>query len=98
MKRRRLRGDLIETFKIIKQIDRVDSEFFFKKSITPFLRGHPYKLFKPRVLTRNRLHSFSVRVVEAWNKLPCNVVIAGSVKTFKQRLDQCWGRIFPGLI
>ena len=98
MKRRRLRGDLIETFKIIKQIDKVDPEFFFQSSLTPSLRGHPYKLFKPRVLTRNRLHSFSVRVVEAWNKLPCNVVTADSVTTFKQRLDKCWMRIFPGII
>jgi hypothetical protein len=98
MRRRRLRGDLIEAFKIIKQIDKVDSEYFFQRSHTGNLRGNPYKLYKPRVLTRNRLFSFSIRVISPWNKLPAEVVTAKDVTQFKNMLDKCWSQLFPDYI
>ena len=46
LKTRRLRGDLIEVFKIIKGFDKVDYLKFFHLSTTG-LRGHNLKLFKP---------------------------------------------------
>ena len=42
---RRKRGDLIQTFKILKKFDNVNSTVWFKSSSTG-LRGHEYKLFK----------------------------------------------------
>ena len=44
---RRQHGDLIETFKILKQYLNIDSNKFFTLS-TSNLRGHDYKLFKRR--------------------------------------------------
>ena len=43
---RRLRGDLIEVFKIVKGVDNVDFRNFFHLS-TAGLRGHSLKTFKP---------------------------------------------------
>ena len=43
---RRLRGDLIKVFKIVKGFDNVDFRNFFHLS-TKGLRGHSLKIFKP---------------------------------------------------
>jgi hypothetical protein len=95
LRRRRLRGDLIETFKIVKQISRVDPNYFFTRSRTSQLRGHNFKLYKPRFRTRGRQFSFSNRVITPWNSLPAYVVNANNVKEFKNRLDRCWSVTFP---
>ena len=83
---RRLRGDLIETFKLIRGFTDMDPGDFFEFSTTG-LRGHNYKLFKPRVLTDVGKFAFSNRVVDHWNSLSYDVVNAGSVNSFKNRLD-----------
>ena len=45
--KRRIRGDLIETFKILKHIDEVYSSFFSSKATSEHkTRGHPMKFFK----------------------------------------------------
>src|SRR5664279_4288293 len=46
LERRRRRGDLIETLKILKQFDNVNPDQFFERSTTTNLRGHKLKLFK----------------------------------------------------
>ena len=47
LEQRRLRGDMIETFKILHGLDKIDADRFFKFSSTTETRG-PYnmKLFK----------------------------------------------------
>jgi len=45
---RRLRGDLIEVFKILKGFDNVNYTDFFTLSNTG-LRGHEVQLYKPHV-------------------------------------------------
>ena len=66
LEKRRIRGDLIETFKILKEIDKVKaSDFFTKARATHSTRGHPLKLFKP-ALTKNlncRRNFFTMRVI-----------------------------------
>ena len=42
----RVRGDLIEVFKIIKGFEDVDSNTFFKIASSTNLRGHSLKLYK----------------------------------------------------
>ena len=45
LERRRIRGDLIETFKILTGIEKVDMEQFFELSDTGYnLRGHSKRL------------------------------------------------------
>jgi len=70
MIRRRLRGDLIETFKILSGKECVHwSQFFDLADVTSGLRGHSLKLFNPRCSTTVRQNLFSLRVINEWNKL-----------------------------
>ena len=91
LEQRRLRGDLIETYKILTGKERVNPEIFFTQAVTTGrLRGHHLKLFVPRCRTNVRKQFFSVRVVSQWNGLPATVVEAESVNSFKNRLDEHW--------
>lgn len=82
---RRLRGDLIQTFKFIHGYEKVDNLFTFTASST---RGHSLKLNKVRTNTTIRSNFFSIRVVNAWNSLPEKAVQARSVNSFKNHLDK----------
>jgi ribonucleases P/MRP protein subunit RPP40 len=83
---RRLRGDLIQVFKIVKGFDDVNMSIFFDFSTT-HLRGHSYKLFKPRVSSDCGKFSFGARVVDEWNLLTEDIVSCNTVELFKNRLD-----------
>jgi hypothetical protein len=71
LERRRLRGDLIETFKILKGLDKVNAEQFFSINATGRTRGHSMKLFKSGMKKGLlcRKHFFSQRVINEWNGL-----------------------------
>jgi hypothetical protein len=90
---RHIRGDLIQVFKLIKGIDRVDFNKFFQLSDTDRTRGHKYKIIKNRSRLEIRKQFFSQRVVNTWNNLPSFVVEADSVNCFKNRLDSVWSGI-----
>jgi hypothetical protein len=83
---RRLRGDLIQTFKILKGLDKVDSSMYFVKSSTG-LRGHSLKLFKSGSRLDIRRFFFSQRVVDEWNRLPESAIQCQTVNNFKSKLD-----------
>ena len=85
---RRLRGDLIETYKITHKI--------YDPNITNSLinlahtntRSHKFKLLKPRVNTNKFLHFFTNRIINVWNNLPGNIVEATSLNCFKNKIDK----------
>jgi hypothetical protein len=89
---RRLRGDLIETFKMIKGIEKIDKTSFFVPATSYNLRGHQEKLFKPQARTQIRANFFSNRVITPWNNLPEDVIQSTSTNTFKNNLDRHWKR------
>ena len=93
---RRLRGDMIELFKILNNFEDVDYTQFFNLSCTN-LRGHPMKLFKNRFCTNTGKFTFANRVVDKWNSLPMDVVSVKTLDMFKSKLDQLikngWGFI-----
>ena len=84
---RRVKFDLINTFKIIRGHVGVDRDEFFTFSNNTKTRGHSAKLAKEKGRIDARLNFFCVRVVNWWNKLSEHVVSARSVHSFKQRLD-----------
>jgi hypothetical protein len=87
---RRLRGDMIECYKILHEIYDDEVSPNLPRS-TSNLRGHGYKLFKRRTLTLDlRKCFFSNRIVEPWNSLPEDIVSAPSLNAFKRRLDKFW--------
>ena len=83
---RRLRGDLIEAFKILKEIDCCgESLFEFRDDER---RGHSRKFYKFRSRLDTRKYFFSQRVVDVWNQLPEEAVTAPSVNAFKSKVDK----------
>ena len=83
---RRLKADLIMCFKILKGYTNITpSELFTWWSSST--RGHSMKLYYPDSKVTARQHFFSVRVFQLWNRLPEQVVSAGSVRAFISRLN-----------
>ena len=86
---RRLRGDMIEIFKIMAGI--------YDNEVTPTIpkgnehtRGHQRKIFIRGARLNLRKNFFTVRVGQVWNKLPEEVVMAKDVNAFKRLLDKHW--------
>jgi len=83
LENRKLRGDLIEVFKILTDRENVNKEQFCTLSEFSHLRGYSLKLSKPRSTQQVCQNFFSQRVVDTWNKLPSNVISSTSVNMFK---------------
>lgn len=83
---RRLRGDLIETYKILHGHYSVNLNFF-EISEDNRLRGHNYKLVRERFYKLCRQNFLCNRVHRAWNSLPPYIVDATSVNSFKNLYD-----------
>ena len=83
---RRLRGDQIEVFKILKGYENIDRNIFFtvKEERT---RGHGVALAKKQCRLDIRKFSFSQRTVNEWNGLSADCVGASSVNIFKNKID-----------
>ena len=87
LSQRRLRGDLIEVYKILRGHEGSDYRKFFKLSVSN-TRGHNWKLEKQgHHKSQQRGEWFAIRVVNPWNNLPNDVVEAPTIATFKTRLD-----------
>lgn len=87
LEQRRLRGLLIEVFKILKGFSGDSPELLFTMNENS-TRGHGLKVVAPRYNT-SRFRDFpTVRVCNTWNSLPVGVVDAPSVDAFKSRLDK----------
>ena len=84
---RRLRGDLIEVFKLFRGFTDVDPNKFFTLNKLS-TRGHSLKLHKSACKHDFRKFFFSQRVVDMWNGLPENTVNCDSVNVFKSRIDK----------
>jgi hypothetical protein len=87
LEKRRLRGDLIETYKILNELDIVGKTSLFQFRISG-TRGHKFKLYKQPSRTNVRKFFFSNRVIDRWNGLPSAVVESTSLSMFKMRLDK----------
>ena len=87
---RRERSDLIQVYKILNDIDKINKDKLLTLSAYGATRGHPKKIFKERPRLNIRANSFSNRVVNTWNNLPEHVVMAPSVNAFKSRLNTHW--------
>ena len=88
LEQRRLWGNLIETYKILTGREQVDPSTYFKLSPNTNLGGNSMKLFKKRPRLLACQNFFSQRVVDNWNNLPNDVIVASSTPAFKKRLDK----------
>ena len=83
---RRLRGDLIQAFKLLKGLDQINYNNFFVLDVNISRSGHTLKGAKPRARLDIRLHSFSNGVI-CWNNLPVEIVECQSINNFKYKLS-----------
>ena len=87
---RRIRGNMIETYKIISGKEDINSGLFFK--MAP-VRGDPetvrnLKIYKERFMSNKRKFVFSQRVVDKWNSLSNEEVNAAKTSGFKANYDR----------
>ena len=87
MKYRRLRGDMILVYELLKEGESSSSRYFFNLSDITFTRGHSKKLSMQHCSTNTKKFSFSNRIVINWNNLPEHVVSARDTNIFKNLLD-----------
>jgi len=57
------------------------------KFSTSSTRGHPLKLYYSDSRINARAHSFPVRIVMLWNRLPAATVLSGSLQSFKKSIE-----------
>ena len=90
LKFRRVRGDMIEVYKILSGVHNSNIAPNLVRSTDIRTRGNSLKLSHTRSHYDLRKHSFCSRVVGVWNSLPDNVVNVLSVNSFKNALDKLW--------
>jgi ribonucleases P/MRP protein subunit RPP40 len=93
LENRRRRGDLIQMFKLVKNIDKINLHNTFKFfNIDGSSRGHDLKIYKELLNTQNnckyRRNFFSNRIVHDWNHLSQEDVESTGVNQFKNRIDK----------
>ena len=81
---RRIRGDMIKTFKILNNIYDSRVTNFLSKSNFSTARGHNFKLFVQHADFNIRKWFFSICIVDIWNRLPSSVVNAPNVMCFEK--------------
>ena len=97
---RRRRGDMIEVFKVMRGINKVNKEEWFKmvdeeqrstrQNATVVEDGGVERrevIKKERFRLDVRKNFFTIRVVDMWNGLPEHVKSATNVNMFKNRID-----------
>jgi len=88
---RRIRGDLIQMYKIQRGHDQVQWPSFVQQKHGDrryALRGHNETIRREKTSNTTRHNFFMNRVSRDWNKLPAEVISATSINLFKERLDK----------
>ena len=84
---RKLRGDLIEVFKMLN--NHYDKDIKLPLKLSNRDTGN-MRLVKSKITRDIRANFFGNRVVNFWNELPDTVKTAPSIPSFERRLDKFW--------
>ncbi len=88
LEKRRLRGKLIECFKILHGFTNVDPTKFFQIDDSTRTRNNDVRLKCRQVHLDCTKLFFTNAVVRDWNKLPPSAVQCNSIASFKNNLDR----------
>jgi len=83
---RRLRFDLLYTYKILFGLVHIDSNSLFKFNPVTVTRGHCYKLYAATSRINVRHNFFCNRIVNVWNALPASAANFTSYNCFRSFL------------
>jgi transposase len=87
LKGRRVRGDLIETYKLYHGLVDIEWDNFFTATPYSHTRNATGKVFLHRSNTNLRKYCFSSRVANHWNNLCSQLKNAQNINMFKNLLD-----------
>ena len=86
---RRARGDMIQRFKITKELDEIS--WYVTPAVSNPRGGHRGHMRREIVRACDQRHYFfNNRIANLWNSLPDEVVNSTSVNSFKKKLDEHW--------
>ena len=87
LEKRRLRGDLMATYKFIRGDHQDLGDRLFTSAPQGTMKLNCHKLKQDRFRVDRRKNFFPVRAPRVWNSLPAEVVQAPTMNTFKSKLD-----------
>ena len=89
LEERRKRGDMIQLYKCMTGMDKIDRDDFLELDMERRVRrNHELKLRLPVCTTDTKKFSFPVRSLADWNNLPEDVVRARNIHCFKEKYDK----------
>ena len=80
--------DMIQMFKVMNGLVRIDTNVLVTPNRLSHTRGHPQRVFKNHAVKLPRTNSFMLRVINNWKSLPAYIIEAPSVKTFKNKFNK----------